>query len=123
PAPGSTQCGAAISRSSRRPTATEYLTRCSTYSATFPGRSSAALTPCSKIQTRWRSTKKCCTRRTPPGSALMREFEGYVLDTQAHAMWIAYWYRAVPYRSYVKGWKISPSHFINQDLATIWLDK
>jgi peptide/nickel transport system substrate-binding protein len=29
----------------------------------------------------------------------------------------------VPYRSYVKGWKISPSHFINQDLATIWLDK
>ena len=55
--------------------------------------------------------------------ALMREFERYVLDTQAHAMWIAYWYRAVPYRSYVKGWKISPSHFINQDLATIWLDK
>src|SRR3954465_1065582 len=55
--------------------------------------------------------------------ALMREFERDVLDTQAHAMWIAYWYRAVPYRSYVKGWKISPSHFINQDLATIWLDK
>src|ERR1700676_5291985 len=55
--------------------------------------------------------------------ALMREFERYVLDTQAHAMWIAYWYRAVPYQSYVKGWKISPSHFINQDLATIWLDK
>jgi peptide/nickel transport system substrate-binding protein len=38
-------------------------------------------------------------------------------------MWIAYWYRAVPYRSYVKGWKISPSHFINQDLATVWLDR
>jgi peptide/nickel transport system substrate-binding protein len=28
-----------------------------------------------------------------------------------------------PYRSYVKGWNISPSHFLNQDLATIWLDK
>jgi peptide/nickel transport system substrate-binding protein len=54
---------------------------------------------------------------------LLREFEKYVLDTQAHAMWIAYWYRAVPYRSYVKGWKISPSHFINQDLATVWLDQ
>jgi peptide/nickel transport system substrate-binding protein len=53
--------------------------------------------------------------------ALMREFERYVLDTQAHAM--CYWYRAVPYRSYLRGWKISPSHFINQDLATIWLDK
>jgi two-component system, NtrC family, sensor kinase len=29
----------------------------------------------------------------------------------------------IPYRSYVKGWKISPSHYINQDLATIWLDR
>ena len=36
---------------------------------------------------------------------------------------VPWWYRIVPYRSYVKGWKISPSHFINQDLATIWLDK
>ena len=32
-------------------------------------------------------------------------------------------YRIVPYRSYVKGWKIGPSHYVNQDLATIWLDK
>jgi hypothetical protein len=29
----------------------------------------------------------------------------------------------VPYRSHVKGWKIGPGHFINQDLATIWLDR
>jgi peptide/nickel transport system substrate-binding protein len=55
--------------------------------------------------------------------ALMREFEKYVVDTQAHDIWIVWWYRGVPSRSYVKGWKISPSHFINQDLATIWLDK
>jgi len=27
------------------------------------------------------------------------------------------------YRSEVKGWKIGPSHYINQDLATIWLEK
>ena len=26
-------------------------------------------------------------------------------------------------RSYVKGWKISPSHYLNQDLANVWLDK
>jgi peptide/nickel transport system substrate-binding protein len=64
-------------------------------------------------------------RETDPGKqrALMREFEKLVLDTQAHEIWVAWWYRIVPYRSYVKGWKISPSHFINQDLATIWLDK
>jgi len=54
---------------------------------------------------------------------LMREFEKYVLDEQAHELPLTFWYRTVPYRSYVKGWKISPSHFVNQDLATIWLDK
>jgi peptide/nickel transport system substrate-binding protein len=54
---------------------------------------------------------------------LMREFEKYVLHTQAHELPMIYWYRIVPYRSYVKGWKISPSHFLNQDLAMIWLDK
>jgi peptide/nickel transport system substrate-binding protein len=53
----------------------------------------------------------------------MREFEKYVIDTQAHELPLTFWYRSVPYRSYVKGWKISPSHFVNQDLATIWLDK
>ncbi len=55
--------------------------------------------------------------------ALMREFETYVLDTQAHMYMMPWWSRIVPYRSYVKGWKISPSHYVNQDLATIWLDK
>ncbi len=53
----------------------------------------------------------------------MRDFEKYVIDTQAHELPLTFWYRIVPYRSYVKGWKISPSHYINQDLATIWLDK
>jgi peptide/nickel transport system substrate-binding protein len=55
--------------------------------------------------------------------ALMREFEKYVVDTEAHEIFVLWWYRIVPHPSYVKGWKISPSHFINQDLATVWLDK
>jgi peptide/nickel transport system substrate-binding protein len=54
---------------------------------------------------------------------LMRDFEKLVLDTQAHEMFLLWRYRIVPYHSYVKGWKISPSHYVNQDLATIWLDK
>jgi peptide/nickel transport system substrate-binding protein len=64
-------------------------------------------------------------RETDPQKerALMREFETYVLDTQVYEIPMMFWYRIVPYRSYVKGWKISPSHFLNQDLATIWLDK
>ena len=55
--------------------------------------------------------------------ALMRQFEKRVLDTEAHEIFLLWRYRIVPYRSYVKGFKISPSHYVNQDLATIWLDK
>jgi peptide/nickel transport system substrate-binding protein len=54
---------------------------------------------------------------------LMRQFERRVLDTEAHESFLLWRYRIVPYRSYVKGFKISPSHYVNQDLATIWLDK
>ena len=55
--------------------------------------------------------------------ALMRAFEKHVLDVQAHQIFLLWWYRTVPHHSYVKGWKVSPSHYLNQDLATIWLDK
>jgi peptide/nickel transport system substrate-binding protein len=55
--------------------------------------------------------------------ALMRDFERHVLDTEAHEIFLLWRYRIVPHHSYVKGWKISPSHYVNQDLATIWLDK
>jgi len=55
--------------------------------------------------------------------ALMREFEKHVLDTAAHELVMTYWYRIVPLRSYVKGWKTGPSHYLNQDLANVWLDK
>jgi peptide/nickel transport system substrate-binding protein len=52
---------------------------------------------------------------------LMRQYEKRILDEQAH-MLVALWlYRIVPHRSHVKGWKIGPSHHINQDLSTVWL--
>jgi len=54
---------------------------------------------------------------------LMRQFEKDVLDDKAHAIFLLWWYRIVPYRAYVRGWKINPSHYVNQDLATVWLDK
>jgi peptide/nickel transport system substrate-binding protein len=46
-----------------------------------------------------------------------------VLDDQAHMVWALWRHRIVPYRSYVKGFKIAPTHFINQDLARLWLDR
>ena len=55
--------------------------------------------------------------------AMIREFEKYVLDTQAHMLMTPWWYRIIAARSYVKGWKISPSHYVNQDLANVWLDQ
>jgi len=55
--------------------------------------------------------------------ALMRRLEKYVLDEQAHEIWVLWWHRIVPYRSYLKGFKIAPTHFINQDLARLWLDR
>src|SRR6266446_10176137 len=54
--------------------------------------------------------------------ALMRQFEKHTLDTEAHEIFLLWWERIVPHHSYVKGWKISPSHYLNQDLATVWLD-
>jgi len=53
----------------------------------------------------------------------MRDYEKYTLDTMQHEIVLPYWYRIILERSYVKGWKISPSHYLNQDLANIWLDR
>ena len=54
---------------------------------------------------------------------LMRQFEKHVMDDQAHELMTLWWYRIGPYRSYVMGWHVSPSHFLGNDLAKVWLDK
>ncbi len=55
--------------------------------------------------------------------ALVRRFEKRVFDDEAHEIFMLWQHRIVPYRAYVKGWKIGPSFYVNQDLATIWLDR
>jgi ABC-type transport system substrate-binding protein len=52
---------------------------------------------------------------------LMRRFEKRILAEQAHTFITLWWYRIVPHRASVRGWKISPSHYQNQDLANVWL--
>ena len=49
--------------------------------------------------------------------------ETRVVDTQAYEFPMLWWNRMLPERSYMHGWKIGPSHYVNQDLATVWLDK
>ena len=53
---------------------------------------------------------------------IMRKFEKRALDEQVHQFITgSWWYRIIPHRSIVRGWKISPSHYINQDLGNVWL--
>jgi len=54
---------------------------------------------------------------------IMREYETRALSEMAHIGITLWWYKINPHRSYVKGWKIAPSHYLNQSLDNIWLDK
>src|SRR5437762_3235619 len=98
--------------------------RCSTEQNICRTRYRALISEITTIRRRSSFTTVCCGR---PDFArqreLMRDFEKLVLDIEAHETFLLWRYRIVPYRSYVKGWKVSPSHYVNQDLATIWLDK
>ncbi|MEM6838441.1 MAG: ABC transporter substrate-binding protein [Cyanobacteria bacterium P01_C01_bin.120] len=54
---------------------------------------------------------------------LMREFENRVLSENVSQMITLWWYKINPHRSYVKGWKVTPSHYLGQQLDQVWLDK
>jgi peptide/nickel transport system substrate-binding protein len=52
---------------------------------------------------------------------LVWEFERRVLGEMAHQVVILGQVRAVAHWEHVRGWKVTPSHYLNQDLATVWL--
>ncbi len=54
--------------------------------------------------------------------ALLREFERHALD-QAYTIPIIWWHRIIVYNKQMKGWNITPSHYVDQDLANVWLDR
>jgi len=51
----------------------------------------------------------------------IRAFERRLLDEQAHYISTLQWHRIVPHRSSVRGWTITPSHYLNNQLDTVWL--
>ena len=51
----------------------------------------------------------------------IRAFEKRLLDEQAHQFITLWWHRIIPHLSKVKGWKITPSHYLNNQLDTVWL--
>jgi peptide/nickel transport system substrate-binding protein len=52
---------------------------------------------------------------------LIRQFEKRLLDEEAHYLMTLQWHRIVPHSSKVKGWTITPSHYLNNTLDTVWL--
>ncbi len=54
---------------------------------------------------------------------LVRQYETRALSDQASGIITLWWYKINPHQSYVKGWKIAPSHYLGQHLDQVWLDK
>jgi len=51
----------------------------------------------------------------------LRAFEKRLLDEEVHYFYTLQWHRIVPHSSKVRGWQITPSHYLNQQLDTVWL--
>jgi peptide/nickel transport system substrate-binding protein len=52
---------------------------------------------------------------------LVRQLEKRLLDEEAHVIWTLQWHRIIPHSAKVKGWTITPSHYLNNQLDTVWL--
>ncbi len=53
----------------------------------------------------------------------IRQFEKRVLDAEAHYLMTLQWHRIIPHSSKVKGWQITPSHYLNNQLDAVWLSE
>ena len=51
----------------------------------------------------------------------LRAFEKRLLDEEAHILYTLQWHRIIPHSSKVRGWTITPSHYLNNQLDTVWL--
>jgi peptide/nickel transport system substrate-binding protein len=54
---------------------------------------------------------------------LLRAFEKRLYDEEVHFIHTFQWHRIVPHSARVKGWTITPSHYLNQQLDTVWLSE
>ena len=51
----------------------------------------------------------------------IREFEKRLLDDEVHYIFTFQWHRIVPHNARLRRWAITPSHFLNNQLDTVWL--
>src|SRR5881397_216870 len=54
---------------------------------------------------------------------LLRQFEKRLYDEEVHFIMGFQWHRIVPQLAKVRGWTITPSHFLNQQLDAVWLSE
>jgi peptide/nickel transport system substrate-binding protein len=52
---------------------------------------------------------------------LLRALEKRLLDDEVHVFYTLQWHRIIPHSAKVKGWTITPSHYLNNQLDTVWL--
>ena len=45
-----------------------------------------------------------------------------MINEQAYAFPILWWQRIVPHASTLRGYRVLPSHYLNQDLTEVWLE-
>jgi peptide/nickel transport system substrate-binding protein len=53
----------------------------------------------------------------------LRQFERRLLDEEVHVILTLQWHRIIPHSSKVKGWTVTPSHYLNNQLDTVWLSQ
>jgi peptide/nickel transport system substrate-binding protein len=51
----------------------------------------------------------------------IREFERRLFDEEAHYIPTLQWHRIIVHNARMKGWTITPSHYLNNQLDTVWL--
>jgi peptide/nickel transport system substrate-binding protein len=51
----------------------------------------------------------------------LREFEKRLVDDEAHYLYTLQWNRIIPHNAKVRGWTITPSHYLNDQLDAVWL--
>jgi len=62
-------------------------------------------------------------RETDPQrrNQLVWQFEDRTVNQQAYAFMLLWWQRIIPHASSLRGYEVLPSHYLNQDLADVWL--
>jgi len=53
---------------------------------------------------------------------MVRDFERHAL-TEAYTVPLLWWNRIVATSAKLKGWNVTPSHFLGQDLSEVWIDR